>query len=90
MIYYKVSLYGESFQVKKLSPNLSFYRVIHKHGILEIFKNRSSGKWSILYRSNPDDLITASFIGPEIEKSYQTSLQYKLARGFSPLIRVFS
>ncbi|AMQ01711.1 hypothetical protein AY601_4890 [Pedobacter cryoconitis] len=70
MIYYKMSLLGENFQVKRLSLHISLFRIVHRRGILEIYKNRSSGKWSVLFRSNPDDLISASFIGPEIENLY--------------------
>ncbi|MGY0038506.1 hypothetical protein [Pedobacter sp. NJ-S-72] len=89
MIYYKISLYGENFQVKRLSPNL--FRVVHKKGILEIYINRSSGKWSVLFRSNPDDLISASFIGPEIEKSYPVAHGHKLSTGrSSSMVRIFS
>jgi len=91
MIYYKISLYGENFQVKRLSPNIPLFRVVHKKGILEIYKNRSSGKWSVLFRSNPDDLISASFIGPEIENSYPVVHGHKLNTGRSAsVIRIFS
>ncbi|MBB5639367.1 hypothetical protein HDE68_005312 [Pedobacter cryoconitis] len=87
MIYYKISVHGENLQVKRLSPNL--FRIVHKKGILEIYKNRSSGKWSVLFRSNPDDLISASLIGPEIEKSYPVTHGYQLGTGHpSSVIRI--
>jgi hypothetical protein len=86
-----MALYGENFQVKRLSPNISLFRVVHKKGILEIYKNRSSGKWSVLFRSNPDDLILASFIGPEIENSYPVVHGHRLNTGrSSSMIRIFS
>ncbi|MBB5622611.1 hypothetical protein HDE69_003689 [Pedobacter cryoconitis] len=91
MIYYKISLYGENFQVKRLSPNIPLFRVVHRRGILEIYKNRSSGKWSVLFRSNPDDLTLASLIGPEIENSYPVAYGQKLSTGrSSSVIRIFS
>ncbi|MET4140596.1 hypothetical protein [Pedobacter sp. UYP1] len=90
MIYYKMSLYGENFQVKRLSPNIPLFRVVHRRGILEIYKNRSSGKWSVLFRSNPDDLISASFIGPEIENLYPVTHGYRLNTGSFSVIRIFS
>lgn len=73
MAYYKVEIDSEIFSVKRLSLAFPLFKVAHKRGLIEIYNNPVSGKWSTLFRSNPNDTVSAEKIGPKISAFYQSA-----------------
>lgn len=73
MTYYTVEIDSEIFSVKRLSLAIPLFKVSHKRGFIEIYNNPVTGKWSTLFRSNPNVKISAEIIGPKIWQFYHSA-----------------
>jgi len=74
MIYYQIQVHQEILQVKRLSLTVPLFKILHAEGSMEIYRNKYSGHWSTLFRSNPNDNHSAPVMGPSIERFYSQIL----------------